>query len=99
VNNNVLIFVHKEQELDDIAQHFSADHYVMVDDKLRIRRQKNLGLAGNDCRRAAGHHALDPEILQSTRQPDVSIERIGDLLNYDLQNFTARVAKVTGGSV
>src|ERR1035438_6536315 len=36
VNDNVLIYVHKERELDDVAKRFPADHYVMVDDKLRI---------------------------------------------------------------
>ena len=36
VDGNVLIYVHKEQELGDVARRFPADHYVMVDDKLRI---------------------------------------------------------------
>jgi len=33
---NVLIYVHKEQELDHVEQLYPAEHYVMVDDKLRI---------------------------------------------------------------
>jgi hypothetical protein len=33
---NVMIFIHKEQELEAVQAHFPADHYVMVDDKLRI---------------------------------------------------------------
>src|SRR5205823_5975990 len=36
VNGRVLIYVHKEQELDDVKARFPAGHYVMVDDKLRI---------------------------------------------------------------
>src|SRR5215467_5009743 len=32
----VLIYIHKEKELDDVAQRYPADHYVLVDDKLRI---------------------------------------------------------------
>jgi len=31
-----LIYVHKERELADVAKRFPADHYVLVDDKLRI---------------------------------------------------------------
>jgi FMN phosphatase YigB (HAD superfamily) len=38
VNGNVLIYVHKERELDDVMDRFPADHYVMVDDKLSILR-------------------------------------------------------------
>jgi FMN phosphatase YigB (HAD superfamily) len=36
VEGKVLIFIHKEQELREIEQRFPAQHYVMVDDKLRI---------------------------------------------------------------
>src|SRR5438552_8483168 len=32
----VLIYIHKEEELADIATHYPARHYVFVDDKLRI---------------------------------------------------------------
>ena len=35
-DSRVLIYIHKEQELDDVAQHYPADHYVFVDDKVRI---------------------------------------------------------------
>jgi len=34
--DRVLIYVHKEQELDDVTRLYPADHYVMIDDKLRI---------------------------------------------------------------
>src|ERR1044071_8601204 len=36
VSGRVLIYVHKEQELDDVARRYPAEHYVLVDDKLRI---------------------------------------------------------------
>src|SRR5262245_65479380 len=35
-NNRVLIYVHKEQELDDVERLYPSDHYVLIDDKLRI---------------------------------------------------------------
>src|SRR6266702_3200182 len=34
--DGVLIYVHKERELDDVEQRYPADHYVLVDDKLRV---------------------------------------------------------------
>ena len=36
LDGRVLIYIHKEQELDDVARLYPADHYVMIDDKLRI---------------------------------------------------------------
>ncbi len=39
VAGNVLIYIHKEQRLDDVAERYPARHYVMVDDKLRNARR------------------------------------------------------------
>ena len=36
VDGNVLIYVHKELELEDVRAAFPAEHYVIVDDKLRL---------------------------------------------------------------
>ena len=87
VNGNVLIYVHKEQELEDVAQRFPADRYVMVDDKLRILDavKRVWGPRVTTILVRQGHYALDPEILATYPAADVSIERIGDLLNHDLQ--------------
>jgi hypothetical protein len=73
----------------------------MVDDKLRMLAavKKIWDLRVTTVFVRQGHYALDPKILTTYPTADVSIERIGDLLNYDLQNFTPRAAKVTGGSV
>jgi hypothetical protein len=38
VENNVLIYIHKELELADVENHFPAKRFVLVDDKLRILR-------------------------------------------------------------
>ena len=86
VNGNVLIYVHKERELDDVAERFPADHYVMVDDKLRILAaiKKIWGRRVTTVFVRQGHYALDPNILAACPAADVSIDRIGDLLDYDL---------------
>ena len=90
VNGNVLICVHKEQELDDVTERFPADHYVMVDDKLRILAaiKKTWGGRVTTVFVRQGHYAVDPRILATYPAADMSIERIGDLLYYDLANFT-----------
>jgi hypothetical protein len=35
-DGNVLIYIHKEEELDDVERMYPAKHYVLIDDKLRI---------------------------------------------------------------
>jgi hypothetical protein len=70
----------------------------MVDDKLRILAavKEILGLRVTTVFVRQGHYALDPKILATYPAADLSIGRIGDLLNYDLQDFTPQAAKVTG---
>jgi len=36
LQGHVLIYIHKEQELEDVEAKYPAEHYVMVDDKVRI---------------------------------------------------------------
>lgn len=101
VNGNVLIYVHKEQELGDVAQRFPADHYVMVDDKLRILAAIKViwGRRVTTVFVRQGHYALDPRILAAYPAADLSIERIGALLNYNLQDFVPQAAHVSRGRI
>jgi hypothetical protein len=87
VDRNVLIYVHKEQELDDVEARYPAEHYILVDDKLRILTaiKKVWGSRVTTVFPKQGHYAHDPEVLSSYPPADLSIERIGELLNYDLQ--------------
>jgi FMN phosphatase YigB (HAD superfamily) len=86
VAGRVLIYVHKEQELDDVEQRYPAEHYVLVDDKLRILAavKKCWGSRVTTVFVRQGHYASDPKILATYPPADVSIGRIGDLLQYDL---------------
>jgi len=86
VFGRVLIYVHKEQELDDVEQRYPAEHYVLVDDKLRILTsvKKLWGSRVTTIFVRQGHYATDPKILASYPPADVSIGRIGDLLQYSL---------------
>jgi len=86
VNGNVLIYVHKEKELDDVEQRFPAGHYVMVDDKLRILEtmKKIWGERLTTVWPRQGHYALDPQAIAAYPPADITLERIRDLVNYDL---------------
>ncbi len=81
---HVLIYVHKEQELEDVAQRYPAEHYVIVDDKLRILHavKQIWQTRVTTVFVRQGHYALDPHAAQYP-PADVNLERIGDLANYD----------------
>ncbi len=91
VGGNVLIYVHKEHELDDVAQQYPARQYVLVDDKLRILTavKKVWSARVTTVFPRQGHYARDPQVVKSSPAADISLERIGDLLNYDLQKLLA----------
>lgn len=95
VKGNVLIYVHKEHELDDVKQRYPADHYVLVDDKIRILTavKKVWGAGVTTVFVRQGHYALDPKIIEAYPPADLSIERIGDLMQYGLQDFMAASSK------
>lgn len=85
-DSRVLIYIHKEHELDDIARHYPADHYVFVDDKVRIleavKRVWNSRVTTVFPRQ--GHYAMDEKEVAKYPAPDVSIAHIAMLLDYEL---------------
>lgn len=95
VEGRVMIYVHKENELADVARRHPADHYVMMDDKLRIlaamKKQWRKRLTTVFVRQ--GHYALDRKALEDYPPADVTLERIGDLLNQDLTSLLQAAQK------
>ena len=91
VDGNVLIYIHKERELDDVERRYAADHYVLVDDKPRIltavKRVWERRVTTVFTRQ--GHYAHDPQAPATNPPADMTVERIGDLLAYDLRAFLA----------
>lgn len=85
IDRHVMIFIHKEDNLDDVERLHPARHYVMIDDKLRIlSAMKNIWkdrLTTVFVRQ--GHYAHDPEIEKAYAPANITIERIGDLQNID----------------
>lgn len=89
VERNILIYIHKERELDDVERRYPADHYVVVDDKLRIldAMKKVWGSRVTTVFPKQGHYARDPKILAAYAPADITIDRIGDFPKYDLQSI------------
>jgi FMN phosphatase YigB (HAD superfamily) len=90
--DKVLIFVHKEQSLDDVERLYPAKHYVMIDDKLRILDaiKRRWGSRVKTVFPRQGHYALDPGIVRLYQPADIQIERIEDLLAFDRSRFTSK---------
>jgi FMN phosphatase YigB (HAD superfamily) len=88
-DNRVLIYVHKEQELDDVERLYPADHYVLIDDKLRILSAvtKIWGERVTTVFAKQGHYAFDSKSLTEYPAADIELANIGDLLHYDLSSF------------
>lgn len=95
VDGNVLIYPHKELELEDVQQRFPAKHYVLVDDKLRILTAvKNVwGNRVTTVFARQGHYALDLQALSKYPSADITIERVGDLLEIDVRALLAAARK------
>jgi FMN phosphatase YigB (HAD superfamily) len=91
VNGHVLIYVHKEHELEDVRQRYPADHYVLVDDKVRILTaiKQAWGNGVTTVFPRQGHYARDPNIVAAYPPADISIERVGDLIEYGLNDLTS----------
>jgi FMN phosphatase YigB (HAD superfamily) len=87
-DGEVLIYVHKEQELDDVARRRPAERYALIDDKLRILDAVKANWGGKVVTvfPRQGHYALDPAIADLPR-PDIEIARIADLLKFDAAAF------------
>jgi FMN phosphatase YigB (HAD superfamily) len=85
VDGQVLVYVHKELELEDIEARYPAERYVVVDDKLRLLDafKRAWGRRVTTVFPRQGHYAHDPDILTRYPPADITVERIGDLMDVD----------------
>ena len=89
VEGRVLIYIHKEEMLADVEKKFPAPHYVVIDDKLRIlaAMKKVWGNRLTTVFPRQGHYALDSESIAKYPPADLTVERIGDLVQFDLDTL------------
>jgi phosphoglycolate phosphatase-like HAD superfamily hydrolase len=87
VQGRVLLFIHKQEHLDEIMQAYPGDHYVAIDDKPDI-------LA--DIKAALGDRVTTVFVLQgkyalgekpNNFAPDLTVFHIGDLRTYSAEQF------------
>lgn len=98
VGGHVLIYIHKEEALEDVERRYPAEHYVLIDDKLRILAavKQFWGERVTTVFPRQGIYAHDPQIAAEFPPADVTIGRIGDLLDCDLSSL--RLASRSNGS-
>jgi FMN phosphatase YigB (HAD superfamily) len=86
VDGEVLVYIHKEQMLDDVERRYPAKRYVMVDDKLRIltAMKKVWGERLTTVFVRQGHYAADPAQVDPYPPADVTIDRIADVVDQSL---------------
>jgi FMN phosphatase YigB (HAD superfamily) len=86
VDGHVLIYIHKEQELADVERRYPADHYVLIDDKPRILTavKRAWGRRVTTVLPRQGQYAHDAAAVSASLPADVTVTRIGDLLDIDL---------------
>lgn len=98
VDGEVLIYIHKEQELDDVEARYPADHYVLVDDKLRILTavKRAWGSKVTTVFPKQGHYAYDPKALAENPTPDVTVQGIGDLVGHNLASLVGAARRADG---
>ena len=87
VADGLLVYVHKEQELDDVERRYPAERYVLVDDKARIlsAAREHWGERVTTVLPLQGQFANDPEVAAAYPVPDVTVQGIADLLDLDLE--------------
>lgn len=85
VDGRVLIYIHKERMLDAVERQFPARRYVMIDDKINLLHaiKSVWGDRVTTIMPRQGHYAHDPKLLQAHPPPDVTVDRIADLLDHD----------------
>jgi hypothetical protein len=91
VDGRVLLYIHKEEELAEVERLYPANHYVLVDDKIRIltMAKKVWGERLTTVFPRQGHYALAPDVAEYPK-PDITVERISNLIDYD-------IGKLSGG--
>jgi hypothetical protein len=101
VEGRILIYIHKELELDDVERRFPAEHYVLVDDKVRIlaATKQHWGDRVTTVFARQGHYARGPEVQRYPRA-DLTIDRIDEFTSLDAAALVkAATHRVSSGNI
>jgi hypothetical protein len=93
VDKNILIYIHKEQELNDVKRRFPARRYVLIDDKIRILTaiKRSWGERVTTVFPKQGHYAMDENEVAKYPDADIAIDTIGDILSLEIDKLVGKV--------
>jgi hypothetical protein len=93
VDKNILIYIHKEQELNDVERRFPARRYVLIDDKIRILTaiKRSWGERVTTVFPKQGHYAMDENEVAKYPDADIAIDTIGDILSLEIDKLVGKV--------
>ena len=83
----MLIYVHKQQHLDEVMATYPADHYAMIDDKSDILADTKV-LLGDRLTTVfvqQGKYAMQPKPANFT--PDITVLHFADLRAFSKEQF------------
>lgn len=87
VDGRVLLFIHKQEQLDEIEQVYPADHWAIIDDKPQIlgdvKRLKGGSITTVFVKQGKYAQASFPESFV----PDITLAQIGDARNISAEEF------------
>ncbi|MGZ3610863.1 MAG: HAD family hydrolase [Ktedonobacteraceae bacterium] len=87
VEGRVLIYIHKQEHLNEIMERYPADHYAMIDDKPQILTESKV-ILGNMLTTVFVQQGKYAEGLKPENfAPDLAVQQIGDLRRYSAEQF------------
>ncbi|MFZ6759635.1 HAD family hydrolase [Undibacterium sp. Ji50W] len=100
VGGRALVYIHKEKMLASIVQQYPGQHYVMIDDKLRVltAMKKLMQNRLTTVFVRQGHFALDADTLAMYPPADISVACLGDLMDYKYSAFVSFDSPITVNS-
>jgi len=89
VDGHVLIYTHKEQEINDVEERYPADHYFVIDDRLDILATFKKRWCSNVTTVLIRQGSYAKKESRNHLETDLKFARIGDLLQYDINRYIA----------
>lgn len=87
VEGRVLLYIHKQEHLDEIMKIYPADHYVMIDDKPEILREMKAILGDRLTTTFVHQGKYAADLNSDIFAPDITVKHIGDLRSYSREQF------------
>lgn len=86
VEGRVLLYIHKQEHLDEVMKLYPADHYVMIDDKPQILVDSK-AIMGDRLTAVFVHQGKYADQQPAHFAPQITVEHIADLQQFTAERF------------